>query len=81
MPGPGKRGKAKSKSTKSSGSNAKKVQPESDEVFLGGIENAEEWEAIIEVACELFGLPGEHEWHLYLVFFLTSFVFSRRSHY
>ncbi|PPQ66949.1 hypothetical protein CVT26_009980 [Gymnopilus dilepis] len=57
MPGPGKRGKAKSKSAKSSGSNAKKVQPESDEVFLGGIENAEEWEAIIEVACELFGLP------------------------
>ncbi|KAF8899811.1 hypothetical protein CPB84DRAFT_1780041 [Gymnopilus junonius] len=57
MPGPGKRGKPKSKSGKSSSSSTSKPQVRTDEVYITDVDNAEEWQVIIDILSEIFGLP------------------------
>ena len=56
MPGPGKRGKGtKSLRPKSQLSNG---STEADKVYVTEIDNAENWDIIVNVLCQCFDLPG-----------------------
>ncbi|KAF8962291.1 hypothetical protein BDZ97DRAFT_1120677 [Flammula alnicola] len=61
MPGPGSRGKVKSKGNKAKSSAASsstiKASSDVDEVYITEIDNAEGWNVIVNILCHYFALP------------------------
>jgi hypothetical protein len=76
MPGPGKgKSKAKKSKTPGTGSSASKAA-DTDAVYLTEIDNAEGWDAVVNILCMIFELPGAHPCQdLGVLFFFKVFFY------